>query len=140
VKKKHFIFIIQNNNKNKKHIKIKKIKKLKVSKKKLKHEPSLKKPGDFTMAEGHGHPLVIYINLVSLCVCDGGFGGWEKGEAGEVAGDFFRISVNSVCLSIEVRKPRSRMSVCRGPETQIPNCKSKITAQKLAWLLFSKFS
>jgi hypothetical protein len=56
VKKKHFIFIIQNNNKNKKHIKIKK---LKVSKKKLKHEPSLKKPGDFTVAEGHGHPLVL---------------------------------------------------------------------------------
>jgi hypothetical protein len=51
VKKKHFIFIIQNNNKNKKHIKIKKIKKLKVSIKKL-------KPGDFTVAEGHGHPLV----------------------------------------------------------------------------------
>jgi len=22
------------------------------------HEPSLKKPGDFTVAEGHGHPLV----------------------------------------------------------------------------------
>jgi len=36
----------------------KKIKKLKVSKKKLKHEPSLKKPGDFAVAEGHGHPLV----------------------------------------------------------------------------------
>jgi hypothetical protein len=33
MKKKHFIFIIQNNNKNKKHIKIIKIKKLKVSKK-----------------------------------------------------------------------------------------------------------
>jgi hypothetical protein len=33
MKKKHFIFIIQNNNKNRKHIKIKKIKKLKVSKK-----------------------------------------------------------------------------------------------------------
>jgi hypothetical protein len=29
----------QNNNKNKKHIKVKIIKKLKVSKKKLKHEP-----------------------------------------------------------------------------------------------------
>jgi len=57
VKKKHFIFITQNNNKKKTH-KNKKIKKLKVSKKKLKHEPSLKKPGDFTVAEGHGHPLV----------------------------------------------------------------------------------
>jgi hypothetical protein len=55
MKKKHFIFIIQNNNKNKKHIKIKK---LKISKKKLKYEPSLKKPGDFTVAEGQGHPLV----------------------------------------------------------------------------------
>jgi hypothetical protein len=25
----------------------------------LKREPSLKKPGEFTVAEGHGHPLVI---------------------------------------------------------------------------------
>jgi len=39
-------------------IKKKHKKKLKVSKKKLKREPSLKKPGDFTVAEGHGHPLV----------------------------------------------------------------------------------
>jgi hypothetical protein len=38
VKKKHFIFIIQNNNKNRKHIKIKKIKDLK---KELKHEPNI---------------------------------------------------------------------------------------------------
>jgi hypothetical protein len=29
----------------------------------------------------------LYINSVSLCVCDGGFGGWGKGEAGEAAGD-----------------------------------------------------
>jgi hypothetical protein len=41
VEKKHFIFIIQNNNKNRKHIKIKKIKKIKVFKKKLKHEPNI---------------------------------------------------------------------------------------------------
>jgi hypothetical protein len=66
VKKKHFIFIIQNNNKNKKHIKIKKLKKLKVSKKKLKHEPSLKKPGDFTVAEGHRYPLVSEITTSFL--------------------------------------------------------------------------
>jgi hypothetical protein len=39
VKKKHFIFIIQNNNKNIKHIK--KIKKIKVKKKKLKHESNI---------------------------------------------------------------------------------------------------
>jgi len=26
-------------------------------------KPSLKKPGDFTMAEGHGHPLVTIITL-----------------------------------------------------------------------------
>jgi exoribonuclease II len=51
VKKKHFILIIQNNNKNKKHIKIKKNKKVKSFYKKL-------KPGDFTVAEGHRHPLV----------------------------------------------------------------------------------
>jgi hypothetical protein len=30
---------------------------------------------------------IIYINLVSLCVCDGGFGGWGKGEAGEATGE-----------------------------------------------------
>jgi hypothetical protein len=41
VKKKYFIFIIQNNNKNRKYIK-----KLKVSKTWTK------------VAEGHGHPLV----------------------------------------------------------------------------------
>jgi hypothetical protein len=41
VKKKHFIFIIQNKNK-----------KVKSFYKKL-------KPGDFTVAEGHGHPLVF---------------------------------------------------------------------------------
>jgi hypothetical protein len=52
--KKHFIFIIQNNNKNKKHIKKKEKKSFK---KKLKHEPSLKKPEDFTVPEGHGYPL-----------------------------------------------------------------------------------
>jgi hypothetical protein len=51
VKKKHFILIIQNNNKNKKHIKIKNNKKVKSFYKKL-------KPVDFAVAEGHGHPLV----------------------------------------------------------------------------------
>jgi len=51
VKKQHFIFIIKKN-------KNKKLKKLKVSQKKLKHEPSLKKPGDFTVAKGHGYSLV----------------------------------------------------------------------------------
>ncbi len=56
MKKKHFIFIIQNNNKNRKHIKKKE--KNKSFKKNLKHEPSLKKPGDFTVPEGHGYPLV----------------------------------------------------------------------------------
>jgi hypothetical protein len=53
VKKKHFIFIIQNNNNNRKHIKIINNKKVKSFYKKL-------KPGDFTVAEGHGHPLVEY--------------------------------------------------------------------------------
>jgi len=76
MKKKHFIFIIQNNNKNKKHIKIKK---LKVKKKKLKHEPSLKKPGDFTVAEGHEHPLV---RMKESCVL-GGRG--ERGGEGEIS-------------------------------------------------------
>ncbi len=40
MKKKQFIFIIQNNNKNRKHIKIKN-KKDKSLKKKLKHEPNI---------------------------------------------------------------------------------------------------
>jgi hypothetical protein len=40
VKKKHFVIIIQNNNKNRKHIKIKN-KKDKSLKKKLKHEPNI---------------------------------------------------------------------------------------------------
>jgi hypothetical protein len=31
----------------------------------LKHEPSLKKPGDFTVAEGHEHPLVVKGRLAS---------------------------------------------------------------------------
>jgi hypothetical protein len=30
---------------------------------------------------------IIYINLVSFCFCDGGFGGWGKGEAGEAMGE-----------------------------------------------------
>jgi hypothetical protein len=52
MKKKHLILIRQNNNKNRKHIKIKINKKVKSFYKKL-------KPGDFTVAEGQGHPLVI---------------------------------------------------------------------------------
>ncbi len=49
-------------NKNRKHIKIKN-KKDKSFLKKLKHEPGLKKPGDFTVSEGQGYPLVVYITL-----------------------------------------------------------------------------
>ncbi len=30
-----------------------------------------------------------HIYKFSKSVCDGGFGGWGKGEAGEAAGDFF---------------------------------------------------
>jgi len=29
----------------------------------------------------------LYINSVSLYVCDGSFGGWGKGEAGEATGE-----------------------------------------------------
>jgi hypothetical protein len=35
--------------------------------KKLKHEPGLKKPGDFTVSEGHGYPLVLY-NILGVCL------------------------------------------------------------------------
>ncbi len=52
----------QNNNKNRIHIKIKKLKN-KSFKKKLKHEPGLKKRGDFTVTEGHRYPLVFFIYL-----------------------------------------------------------------------------
>jgi hypothetical protein len=62
VKKKHFIFIIQNNNNNRKHFFFLKKKFLK----KLKHEPSLKKRGDFKVTEGHGHPLVGNIMLTFI--------------------------------------------------------------------------
>jgi len=27
-------------------------------------KPSLKTPGDFTVAEGHGHPLILYIKTI----------------------------------------------------------------------------
>jgi len=30
---------------------------------------------------------LVYINSVSLCVCDEGFGGWGKGAAGEKLGE-----------------------------------------------------
>jgi hypothetical protein len=32
--------------------------KIKVSKKKLRHEPGLKKPGNFAVFEGHRYPLL----------------------------------------------------------------------------------
>jgi len=38
-------------------------------KKKLRHEPGLKKPGDFTVFEGHGYPLVFYNTLRSKVTC-----------------------------------------------------------------------
>jgi hypothetical protein len=49
-------------------------------------------------------------------------------------------TISSISLFIEVLKPRFRLFVCQGPEIQISNCKSKITAQKPTWLLFSGFS
>jgi len=36
----------------------------------------------------------IYINSISLCVCDEGFGGWGKGEASEAMGE----KSGQVCL------------------------------------------
>jgi hypothetical protein len=48
--KETLYFYYTKNNKNRKHIKLKN-KKVNL-KKKLKHEPSLKKPGDFTVAGG----------------------------------------------------------------------------------------
>jgi len=35
----------------------------------------------------HSFFNIIYINLLSLCVCDGGFEGWGKEEAGETVGE-----------------------------------------------------
>ncbi len=72
----------------------------------------LRLPHGMVSFDGRVLKSILYINLVSLCVY----------------------------LFVEVLKPRSRLSVCRGLETQIPNCKSRITAQKPAWLLFSEFS
>jgi len=76
---------------------------------------------------------IIYINSVSLSVTKVLGGGGRERPVKQRA-------ISSVSLFVEVLKLRSCLSVCRGPETQIPNCKSKITAQKPAWLLFSGFS
>jgi hypothetical protein len=80
---------------------------------------------------------IIYINSVSLCVCDGGFGGWGKGEAGEATGDLsatgnrFHFLINCcislwtqfVCVSrereSEVLKPRSLL-IKLSPQTRGP--------------------
>ncbi len=70
------------------------------------------------------HKIKHDINSVSLCVYDGGFGGWGKGEAGEATGDLsttgncFHFLINCciylwtqfVCVSRERE---------RGPETHI---------------------
>jgi hypothetical protein len=98
---------------------------------------------NFHMLITSTYQITYHIYKFSKFVCDGSFGGggrerlvkqWAISLPGEAAGDFFSY------LSVEVLKSRSRLFVCQGPETQISNCKSKITAQKLAWLLFSRFS
>jgi len=79
--------------------------------------------------------LIIYINSVSLSVTR--FWGVREGRGRWSSGWFLQLvcllrswNLDPVCPSVKVLKPRSRLSVCRGPETQIPKCKSKITAQK----------
>jgi hypothetical protein len=64
VKKKHFIFIIQNNNKNRKHIKIKN-KKDKSLRKKLKHEPNIVEITHLCIT--HGVQISIYIYNIWTC-------------------------------------------------------------------------
>jgi len=39
---------------------------------------------------------ILYINSLRLSVCDGGFEGWGKGEAGEATGDPWRDPCQSV--------------------------------------------
>jgi hypothetical protein len=78
------------------------------------------------------HPLKILITL-SVCLSRS----WNPDL---VCPSVEVLKPRSVRLSIEVLKRRSHLSICRGLETHIPNCKSKITAQKPAWLLFSGFS
>jgi len=67
--KETLYFYYNNNNNNRKHIKIKN-KKDKSFSKKLKHEPGLKKTGDFTVSEGHMHPLVIFNSLYIVFILD----------------------------------------------------------------------
>jgi hypothetical protein len=66
---------------------------------------------------------IIYINSRSLCVCDGGFGGWGKGEAGEATGDLSatgnRFHFLSGHTSVEVLKPRSFL-IKLSPQTRGP--------------------
>jgi len=50
-------------------------------------------PPMYTLMNNNEHPKTynhIYINSLRLSVCDGGFEGWGKGEAGEAAGDLWR--------------------------------------------------
>jgi hypothetical protein len=67
--------------------------------------------------------MIIYINSVSPYVCDRGFGGWGKRAAGEATGGpplpHYQAGLDPAYPSIEVLKPKSHLSVCRGLETQI---------------------
>ncbi len=63
VKKKHFIFIIQNNNKNRKHIKIKN-KKDESFKKKLKHEPNIVEITHLCIRHGVQTSCVVIVKLL----------------------------------------------------------------------------
>jgi len=69
-----------------------------------------------------------------------GRGRWSNGRFLQLVCLSRSWNPDLICPSIEVLKFRSRLSVCRSPETSIPNCKSKITTQKPAWLFFSGFS
>jgi hypothetical protein len=70
-----------------------------------------------------GDDSIIYINLVSPCVCDGGFGGWGKGKAGEAAGHRGGASTGGGeldgCIMHQVHTSRNLMAMIRETSAQL---------------------
>jgi len=63
---------------------------------------SLKKPGDFTMAEGHGHPLVIVMHLLTLCYFFLGFGPKGKTLSLSYSGGCYFKPLHFLCGTINI--------------------------------------
>jgi hypothetical protein len=109
-------------------------------KKKKKTKTWTKETWDFTVSEGHEYPLVYYINSLVLFVrrqfcIDTAFSMAEPAGGGETHAGRTGLFYG--------RTRRWRLSVCRGPETQIPtniliHLSSNIFVLGTYWNLFWK--